>query len=379
MWFMFGLITLVSFSVYFGIRRFQARWRGTQLVIDGLPFEYRFVHRNKSTKIRQVMVGIQAPKEFDFSFKRESGLDRVFKWLGISVERQFGEEDFDKLVYVVSNDQHLLDKVMDDTELLGRITQLFKISHINYKVSHIHCRNGRLWVVFSIEGLFSGDSDVARLKNIFPSVVESLHAVAEHLAKSLPLSAAARRDPFVLRAMLVLAVSTGLAVNGLVHGYRQMIFSGPFTLDMTELWAYSVFSGIGILAALIVLAIFLLGRTARAHLVLIELLFVGFLGAILTSVTEIRDVNMDLDVSPVQMFPTKVIGKTISKSRKSGTRYYLEVVDWTKQKSTRRVQVSSEFYRLSETGENVKVRQRSGYLGIRWVEGVSREDYRWGS
>lgn len=374
MWFMFGLITLVSFSVYFGIRRFQARWRGTQSVIDGTPFEYQFVHRHKSATIRQVMISIQAPKEFDFSFKRESRLDRFFKWLGISVERQFGEDDFDRLVYVVSNDQHLFDKVMDDTECLGRITQLFKTSHLNYKVSCIHCRNGRLWVVFSIAGLFGGDSDIARLKNIFPSVVASLHAVAEHLAKSLPLDAAARRDPFALRAMLVLAVSTGLAANGMVHGYRQMIFSDPFTLDMAELWVYSVLSGVGILAALIVLAIFLLGRTARTHLVLLEVLLVGFLGAIMTSVTEIRDVNMELDVSPVQMFPAKIIGKTISKSRKSGTRYYLEVVDWTTQKSTRRVQVSSEFYRLSETGERVKVRQRSGYLGIRWVEGLSRED-----
>lgn len=379
MWFMFGLITLISFSVYFGIQRFQARWQGSRSVIGAPSYEHQFVYRGKSKNIRQMMVGVDAPKAFDFSFKRESWLDRVFKWLGISVERQFGADDFDKLVYVVSNDRHLFDEVMDDAALLQTLTALFRIKHFDCRISNVHCRNGRLWAVFKVGRLFNDSSNIGRLSQIFPVVAKSLHAVADRLKADLPRSTGTRRDPFILRAIVVLAISTGLLVNGLVHAFRLLTFSYSFTVDSAELWTYAVFSGAAIIMALVILAIFLLGRTARTHLVLIELIVVGSLGAVLTAFTEIRDLNMDLDTSPVQRFEARVLDKTISKSRKGGTRYYLHVPgwtgrDWTGLSDTERLQVSSEFYQRMQKGERIEIWQRSGFLGIGWVEGLRRPD-----
>ncbi|HBH38971.1 MAG TPA: hypothetical protein DDX06_11405 [Curvibacter sp.] len=377
MWFVFALITLVSFSVYFGIKRYEARWHGmVSFLLRGRAYQYEFVYKHKSKSFRQMIVGVDAPKEFDFTFKRESGIDRIFKWLGISVEKQFSTPDFDRLVYVASNDGHLFDEVMDDHDLLGTVIELFKIDHFECRISHLHCRNGRLWVIFKVGGLFNDESNRERLRKVFPQVAESLHSVADVLKQNLPKTKASDRDPFILRAILVLAISTGLVINGLVHAFRLMLLPGTFTLDTTQLWLYATFAGGGILVLLIALAIGLLGRSARAHLVFIELLLVGSLGAVLTAFTELRDVNIELDSSVAQQYEAKVLDMTISRSRRSGTQYYLHIVDWTGSEETRRIHVSSDFYRLIQKGERIRIWQRRGFLGIRWVAAINRVDPR---
>ncbi|QKO21874.1 hypothetical protein [Rhodoferax sp. BAB1] len=110
---------------------------------------------------------------------------------------------------------------------------------------------------------------------------------------------------------------------------------------------------------------------------LIEIVLVGALGALLTAFTEIRDLNMDLDTSSAHRYEARVVDKTISKSRKSGTRYYLHVPgwtgqDWTSLNDTERLQVSGDFYQRMQKGERIEIWQRSGFLGIRWVESVGR-------
>lgn len=377
MWFVFGLITLVSFSVYFGIKRYEARWRGMSSFLPrSRAYQYEFVYKHKSKSIRQMIVGVDAPREFDFTFKRESGIDRIFKWLGISVEKQFSTADFDRLVYVASNDRYLFDEVMDDHALLGTVTELFKIDHFDSRVTHLHCRNGRLWVIFKVGGLFNDESNRGRLSKVFPQVAESLHSVADVLKQNLPKTMGSHRDPFILRAIFVLAISTGLVINGLVHAFRLMLFPGAFTVDTTQLWLYAAFAGGGILVVLVAAAIYLLGRSARTHLVIIELILVGSFGAVLTAFTEIRDINIEFDTSVAQQYDAKVLDMTISRSRRSGTQYYLHVADWTGLKDTRRIHVSSDFYRLMQKGERIRIWQRSGFLGIRWVDGINRVDPR---
>ncbi len=376
MWFVFGLITLASFSIYFGVKRFGARWKGERAFVHNQPaHEYEFVL--KKDTIKKMRVGLDAPKHFDFTLKRESAVDRFCKFLGLSVEHQIGNHSVDRLVYIVSNDQHLLDQCMKDTAMVEDVQGLFNTQHLDSRITHVHCRNGRIWAEFKVGSLFNDRSNQIRLSQIFPKVATRLQRMTRQLGAHPPSNEAVQRDPFILRAVLVLAISTGLLVNGLAHAFRQLAFSYAITVDTVELWTYAAFGGAAIVAALIVLAIFLLGRTARTHLVLIEIVLVGALGALLTAFTEIRDLNMDLDTSSAHRYEARVVDKTISKSRKSGTRYYLHVPgwtgqDWTSLNDTERLQVSGDFYQRMQKGERIEIWQRSGFLGIRWVESVGR-------
>lgn len=379
MWFAIGVVTLISFSIYFGIKRYNARWEGERSFTHEPRYEYEFV-LNKD-KIKMMRVGLDAPKRFDFTLKRESAIDRFCKALGLSVEHQIGKQAIDRLVYIVSNDQHLLDRCMEDSAMVEDVEGLFNVRHMDSSITHVHCRNGRIWAEFKIGSAFRDKSHQTGLSQVLPKVVPRLQRMADRLKSQTPSTEAAQRDPFILRAVLVLAISTGLLVNGGVHLFRLIWLPGPFTVDTAALWWYSGLAGASVVALLICLAVFLLGRTARTHLVLIELLLVGSIGAGLTAFTEIRDLNMDLDTSPVQRFEAKVIDKTISRSRKGGTRYYLHVPEWTGQDwsgqhDTRSLQVSADFYSQMQRGESVEIWQRRGFLGIRWAEGFRQAESR---
>ena len=378
MWFAIGVITLISFSVYFGIQRHGARWKGQRAQAHAQPrHEYEFVRRKD--KLKKMRVGLDAPRHFNFTLKRESSIDRFCKSLGLSVEHQIGHQAVDRLVYIVSNDQHLLDRCMEDPAMIELVQSLFNLQHLDSRITQVHCRHGRIWAEFQVSSLFNDKSNEERLSQIFPKAAAKLLSMARLLQAQAPSDQVDRRDPFIFRAALVLALSTGLLINGGVHAFRQMGFSEAFTVETAQLWTYTIFTAVAIVVALVGAALFLLGRTARTHLVLIEIVLVGSIGAVLTAFTEIRDLNMDLDRSAMQRYEAKVLGKDISTSRRRGTRYYVYVPEWTGSgwtsvQAVRRLRVSSSFYQSVQRGEQIVFRQHQGFLGIHWVAGFSRAE-----
>jgi hypothetical protein len=103
------------------------------------------------------------------------------------------------------------------------------------------------------------------------------------------------RDPFPFRASCVLAISTGLALNGSFEWIRMAMGNFPFMLDPQAPIAWAVPAGLAAVAVLVMIALAWMGRSSRTHLVLIELLLVGTIGATLTAYAELRDLNIDLD------------------------------------------------------------------------------------
>jgi hypothetical protein len=368
MWFLFGFITLISFSVYFGIKRLDAKWSGQWAGSGSIPYEYEIV-RNKKKTLR-FMMGVEGPSGYDFAFKRETWVDRLFKFVGLSIEHQVGSVNFDKLVYVVSNDGHLLTSLSLDSKVQEAVVQLFKLSRYECHVTQVRCTQGRIWATFKVGRLFSTDSDLLRLHKIFPQAAALLQQASTQLKARAPLEQGTQRDRFILRAAAILALSAGLVVNGIAHGVRVLWESGSFTVDIQRLWVYAALCGGGLVAALVLVAIGFLGRSSRAHLVLIELILVGSAGAVLTCFAELRDLNMEMDNSQASSYQVLIQSKSISRSRKGGTHYYLLVPDWNREKDDRRIKVSREFFDSVRVGQQLEVKQRKGYLGLRWVEPI---------
>lgn len=371
MWFLFGFITLISFSVYFGIQRLGTRWKGQIAYGRTVPYQYQFV-RNKNDITKRFMVGVDAPPDYDFTFKREAWFDRLCKFLGLSVEHQVGHAEFDKLVYVVSNDGHFLDQISGNAQIIDAVVKLFALRRLDSRVSEVRCLNGRLWVTFKVGRLFSSDTDLRYLYGLQDQAAELLAQVVGQLKSNPPLYQDRRRDPFILRAAVILAVSTGLVANGLVHSLRLLWTTAEFTVDRAELWRLATYCGIAVMVLLVCLALVALGRSARTHLVLVELILVGTLGATLTAFSELRDLNMEWDHSAVQVFQPDILKKSVSRSRKGGTHYYAHVRDWNGGYDSHKVSVSRTFYDSVNAGDRLTVRQRAGYLGVRWVESYAR-------
>lgn len=367
MWFAVGLVSLCVVLAYLIRYRWHKPWEGMfPSTFRHIPYQYKYRSVKESTV--SVEVGVAVPAFFRFELKRETWVDRFFKWVGLTVEKQFGHTGFDRLVYVASNDEHLFNRVADSRELRLNAQRIFVEATAGCRVQRVCCANGWLYADIYRGSMFSAKDDTRRLAQCMHAVLPFLDEVAEPLRRSTPPEdAASARDPYLFRAVLLSSISAALALNGLVFLVRPLLFDDAFILDKARLFELTLLSGTVILGTLLAAHLVLLARSARAHLFLLELLIVGSFGAYTTSATELRDANIEWDHSPPTVREAPVISKSISRSRKGGTRYYLHVTDWTTPFHTRAIKVSSAFYGEMEPGRVLLFEERPGYFGASWA------------
>lgn len=365
MWFAFGLVGLVVALAWQLRYRWSRPWAGAGTGIGHGLRQHLLSYKGNTVGIE---IGCSVSPEFRFELKRETWVDRFFKWVGLSVEEQFGEHKFDRLVYVASNDRHLVNVVADTPMLRQAAVSLFQSNTPRCSVRRVNCANGWLVVRIRRRSMFSGKDDVKDLQRCARLAEPFLVGMAERLQSVQPAidRGPGRRDPYLFRSIALLGTSTALAIHGFLFVSRPLFFDDVFTVDRGRLFELSLLCG-GVILALLLLANFvLLGRSARGHLVLLELLLVGSFGAVASSAAELRDANIEWDASPPQRIETPIQDKSISRSRRGGTSYYVHVRDWAKP-GARSIKVSSAFYDSVRRGDLLLVEQHEGRFGARWA------------
>ena len=367
MWSVLGLVSL-SVVLAWQVRwRWHRPWSGTPAFgAKGIAHEQRQLAYKDSTFA--VQVGVSVPDLFRFELKRETRVDRFFKWTGLSVEKQFGHEGFDRLVYIASDDEHMWNRIADSPTLRRAAEALLLDTTAGCKVKRVFCANGKLVAHIHRGRVFGRKDDASRLSRHVAAILPLLDGIANALrASPRPSLPARRRDPHLLPGAVVLAVSTALAIHGLLFWLRPVLFDDAFLLDHDRLFHLSLWAGGAILLALLTAHFVFLARSARAHLYLLELLLVGSLGAFSTAASELREANIEWDTSPVVVREAAVLDKSISRSRKGGTRHYLHVRDWLDPADTRKVMVSGDFYDAVAPGRMLVFHERAGRFNAAWA------------
>ncbi len=361
MWFLFGFITIISFSLFFGWHRFIAGWKGTPASAGESSYQFK-VHQGKYGPVG-FRIGIGGPQHMDFTLKPESWYDRLFKRIGITSEYQVGESEFDEMIYILADNPVLCEELSYNDALRQAALAIFKSGSGNKsRISRIRCMHGRLWVEYKVKSGF----DTAQITDVAETVVPMLESMTGILESKTVLSGIRdHKDKFVYRAAILLSLSTGMAINALVQTLRFIFFHVPFTVDLQSLIFDSFKAGAVLVSVLIMLAFILLGRSARTHLVLIELVLVGFAGATGSAFFALRDMNMELDSGAGEQFIVEVRNKKITRGK--STTYYLFVEDWIDPDATRKVTVDGSLYRSVGIGDAMQVQQHPGHFGYRWV------------
>lgn len=365
MWFFFGFLTLASFVAYSVYERFYSRWHGTYVGKGNQLSQVRLLTRDKKTY--GAYIGVDAPAGLHLAFKPERWTDRFSKWAGLSVECQTRDPAFDDKIYVVSDDARLCALLRHDPQVRADVLKLFRAAdHEPCVVKQVRCGAGRLWIHIKGKRGFNHETADRLARRLAPT----LNALASRLRERTPTIGGRLSDPFVWRAIVLLAISTGLALNGLAHLARLAFTTLPFTVDNVSLWQTAGLAGATIVTALVFFAILLIGYSARAHLVIAELLLVGSFGAVMTCFIELRDANMELDTQPAVVIETPAIDKRIHRGRRGSRTYYVTVRDWIDAGDAREVRIPSDMYDRIRVGQKVVIRQKPGHLGFRWVEDV---------
>jgi hypothetical protein len=361
MWFVLGFVTLVGISVLMAWWRWGVDWSGTP---HGAG---RYKIATHKGKVQSLRVGVDTGVALDFELKLESWFDRAAKAIGISVEPQANRRSLDELVYILADDERLVRALRSDSALVERFERIARARVERFRFHRLVCRRGQLWIDFKPEK-DPGDSMQA-----VDWALQELPA----LAQALPALAPGRErgvDRQFLRAVVLLGLSSGLAISGALHVVRMWVVYFPFTVDRAQLWSLAAAVAAVLLLALVALVLALLGRSSRAHLVLLEVLAIGGFGALATALVEIHDFNMEADRAPVQLHEVTVLSKhvTTHRNRRGGTShsYYLELSDWNGGGGSIDVQVSSSDYSMHLMGQRLQLRQHPGYFGVRWVESI---------
>lgn len=378
MWFVFGFISLFGFAVYSLHQRVTAKWIGTRSVVRRKPYEYELLvnHLDRGDKSKAVglRIGVTAPTVYDFSFKPEKWRDWFSKRIGFSVEYQTGDAEFDNAVYIVSNDARIHATLSQNAALRADILRVFSIvAPHSAELKEVRCSLGRIWVHYKLKNPLVQ----SKLPVLAEQLVPALNRLAADLGRATVAGAPRLYDRFVLRAAIILAISTGLAMNGAAHLARLYFIPMPFTVDNSTLILWSLYCGAALLALLVLAVVLFLGRSARAHVVLLEVLLVGSVGAVLTSFVELRDLNMEWDQQPAARYEVTTVSKRISKSRRSRT-YYVTISGWPNKNNTSEFRVSSSFYHRTDRGAKLELLQKPGFLKVPWVAGLLPREQGWG-
>lgn len=363
MWFAFGIISLISFSIYFGIKRYRNIWDAKPATVSGISYLYNTV--TYKGNVTAIFIGCYCPVDIDLTIKKETRFDRFFKFFGVSVEHQVGREEFDDEIYIISDHPEVCAVLNRSTALQEKIRDLMNRVEFFGKLKGLHIGDNKIWVRLAPRK--SDFSDTASLAREFVPVLRGISKEFQYHLQHLKTGL---RDPFFWKAAAILAISTGMAITGVVHFLGLTWVKIPFTIDDGNLLAMGFLTGSVITGTLVFLTLLFLGRTARTHLVILELITIGYLGSVATSTALARDINMEWDTAQPEQHVVQVMDKRISKGRKGRKSYYLEVNDWADNKGWRSISVTSSVYYKYQKGDKLEIHQHPGHLGSRWVSEI---------
>lgn len=362
MWFLFGLVTITLCVGYEFWRRHMSLWKA-----EGRAHGIEYKHQRIKGTITGALVGVGCAQHPNFSVKRQTGIDNFFKRMGVSNEFETGDQGFDDSYYLITDNNALHHALTASPKFRAAIKRIMEYKlPARLGTRAIHCRNGRVWAELKIEALYREENIESTLK----SLSEDIEVLVAAIGDVAQVSGSRWADPFVIKAALLLAVSSGLAINGCIRLFRLKIGDLPFALDYKLIVVDALIYSVVVILVFAVIAIYWLGRSARTHIVLIELMTIGAFGIFLSIATEMRDINIEMDTSSPQTFKAQVERKYTSKGRRGRTKYHVVVENWNCDCDSYKLRVSEYEYRnFSEQGR-VQVLQNTGYLGYPWISEV---------
>jgi hypothetical protein len=363
MWFLFGFITLAAACISSLIWRRTVSWSGSDESTGGIHYEY--AASTTKGKVRRIRVGVVCGPDYSLSLKPEGTLDRWSKAIGLTKECQTGDSAFDAAIYVLSDDLAFHRRLQLEAGLRANVQRLLQVCNAVGALKAIHVHKRRIWVVVDPVTKDKEEAEVAGR-----SIAPALNHLAADFAEK-PAAGRPERDPFPFRAACMLAISTGLAVNGGIGLVRTYPGDFPYMLSATAPLLLALVIGAAMILALIAFALWFMGQSSRTHLVLIELLLIGSFGAIASAYVELRDFNMEFDAGPPVLRQATVTEtyETYTRRRRGGkTRHcHIRMLGWPSETVATHREMSCDFYARVHVGTTLDIQLRAGALGWPWV------------
>lgn len=344
-----------------------SRWSGTR---DPQGYEWKAYSLSNGYRLE---VAVPAPAGLDITLRPEKAFDRVAKALGIISEFQTGSVEFDRKVFIETDNPRFWMRLKYHLELREQILAALSWTAIgDATVRRLHIADGRLIVEINCNDKLIVDSVRASAE---AGLLPTLKSIASHLDAVAAMPGAVP-DRFARWARLLLVLGASLVVTGgmLVSGAGQDMdwnANHPFLMESSSLLPMGLASSLAALCVLLLLCRLLVGRSSRALMVLLVVLGLGVPGSFLISTFALIEWNERFDTSPAQevraIVEEKIYIPEGGGRASSGPTYRLEFSSRDLGVNGKHIDVTRDVWTGSRFGQQWLLETRAGALGCRWV------------
>ncbi|HEX4910726.1 MAG TPA: hypothetical protein VFV64_08190 [Permianibacter sp.] len=363
---------LLSFAYFFYQRRYAA-WNGESWQpprhwpAAPAPTYLRSLSTGK--KGGHLKLGLECPAHFDFQIGPERAIDKFFKAVGLTHELQLDEPGFDESIYVGCDDLYLIRLLKRSPAARSAIHGLMTRERGNLmgRVS-LFGRGGRVW----LQGSVDADIEAADLAGLLQSDADDLLCLQQALAQLPTMMIEPVANRMRWQAAAIATVAAALASCAIV-GWAAHAMDSSKQLALSALLWDSVLISAVLWLSLVAATVVLLVRTARFHLVLLEVVLFGSWGMFGSVSNAKMHINMAHDESPAITRCVEVVDKRISRSSKGRKSYYVQLASWQMANGEWQHglewKVSSAEYQSMSIGSSVAFAEYRGTLGFPWLDG----------
>lgn len=326
--------------------------------MDGQKYFYKYFSGSKDNP-SYFKIWIDCRSRGSFRIGKETGFDRFFKSLGIAVEIQTGDSQFDKDYYINTDTVAFTRACFNSPERRQIVNDLFnlKFKEILHDGNHLEIKISPF--------KFNEDFDKATLE----SAVERLSAFSKDLPEDYYEPKVIGTPAWKFKRGIIYTVSVISAVLGVAFLIWGNITYPP--LDKLEMFKDSLNHSIPIFILFTVASIMFLKGRSSSHKDLLFSLGLALVGFPLIGYSGMLVANGYLDRAPASQHEVMVSGKHYTTSKNSHT-YYLKLKSWRENRAHEQITVSRGVYDKATAGITImRVTTRPGYLGYEWVVGYA--------
>lgn len=347
-----GFLILGFFARLFNIRLLFFSKNSKKITLDGVEFSLEKTKHDAS-------IWTPFKSRFVFKINPEKTWDRFFKYIGLSVEFQTGDKEFDERIYMASDSLSLNKHIASDEELKKLIVELSKLGFKQIVVDGSY---------FKIKLSKEQNFDNTHLANGV-RIYKALLGIEKKWRGNFS-------DPFAWKYLFTECIVWSIGVYGFISLYAFYFGEWYFYIDIYPLIELGLIYSSAACLFLIFLVFYFFRESSRAHRIILESALVLIAGVPAAATGLLSDLNIYLDQNKTTTIELLIEDKTtyvVSRSRGTGTTtyYYLHL----QQKNNYRfyqipktLSVPSELYDRAVQGQYLTIEVSPGRYKFPWFK-----------
>ena len=294
-----------------------------------------------------------------FSIRKETFFDNLAKGLGIAVEVQTENPDFDSSFYIDSSTPDYTEDLLSNQQIREEIKQIFEF--------------GRCKSISLDQQMLSASFEVILRLNLqyekmSQDVIDNTADLLQRIATSLPRLNAKYPEADKSIKLWIPAIVKVLIATMVICSYIGFAYISSQTsvIDKSQLFEYSSIYSLSCFFLCSILVTVILSRRSSSHRELLILLPVSFAAFLVFGYLAVDQINQRLDTASPVFHEELIMTKDVSRSK--NTCYYLNFTSWRKGHSLERIMVSKKMWDDVKGGDTkIRLLTKPGYLSFEWI------------